>query len=34
MTDQPLVTLCLVAYRQETLVAEAVRSARAQTYSP
>lgn len=34
MPDRPLVTLCLVAYKQERYIREAVQSALAQTYQP
>ena len=34
ISDQPLVTLCLVAYKQEDYIREAVQSALAQTYQP
>lgn len=34
LPDHPLVTLCLLAYKQERFIREAVRSALAQTYEP
>ena len=34
ITDRPLVSLCLVTYRQERYVRKAVKSALAQTYTP